>query len=81
VKRRAVRVETGSPEESGLIGREDFGEVLRFNCAKINSKERGPHVAAVAPERFTAMGLMSATPIQKAPRKKASSAIFVMVVV
>ena len=79
--RRAVGVETGSPEENGLISLEDFGEVLPFNFAKINSKEIGPPVAAVAPERSTVMGLMSATPIRKAPRKKAFSAIFVMVVV
>ena len=79
--RRAVGVETGSPEESGLISLEDSGDVLRFNFAKINSKESGPHVAAVAPERFTAMGLTSATPIRKALRKKASSVIFVMIVV
>ena len=39
MRRRAVGVEPGSPKESGLIGREDFGEVLRFNFAKINSKE------------------------------------------
>ena len=79
--RRAVGVETGSPEESGLISLEDSGEVLRFNFAKINSKESGPHVGAVAQERSTAMELTSATPILKAPRRKASSAIFVMVVV
>jgi hypothetical protein len=64
-----------------LIVREDFGEVLRFKFAKINSKESGPHVTAVAPERSTAMGLTSATPIRKAPRKKASSAIYVIIVV
>ena len=79
--RRAGGVETGSPEESGLISLEDSGEVLRFNFAKINSKESDPHVAAVAPERSTAMELTSATPIRKAPSKKASSAIFVMIVV
>lgn len=37
-----------SPKERGLIGREDFGEVLRFNFEKINSEDRNRCVPAGA---------------------------------
>lgn len=54
-----------SPEESGLISREEFAEVLRFNCEKITSEDCGRSVPAVAGGRLTATDIMSATPIRK----------------
>ena len=54
---RQVAVALWSPKQSGLIGREDCGEVLRFNYAKISSEEcvrcvpavvRGPSTAISA---------------------------------
>jgi hypothetical protein len=80
---RAGGVETGSPEESGLISGEYSGEVLRFSCEKINSKESGLSVPAVVRGRCTDMELTSGSLIQPTPRtrrrkpKKVSSGIFV----
>jgi hypothetical protein len=65
VRREAV-VGAGSPRESALIGGEEFGEVLRFNYAKINSKDPVRCVPEVVRGGCTVMGLTSGTPIQGA---------------
>jgi hypothetical protein len=78
VRRRTVGVESWSPEESGLKGREDFGDVSRSNSAKISSKDFVLCVPALVRGRFIAMDITNATPIRKGKRKKAFRATFVL---
>ena len=71
-------VESGSPEESGLKGRDDFGNASRSNCAKISSKDFVLSVPAVVRGRSIAMDVTSGMPIRKGPRKRAFNATFVL---
>lgn len=61
-----------SPEESGLIAREDFGEVLRFNSEKINSEDCDRSVPAVVRGKSTGMGHTSGLPIRPVARPRRS---------
>jgi hypothetical protein len=78
VRGKAEGVGSWSPEESGLKGREDFGNAARSNCAKINSKDFVLCVPAVVRGRFTAMDVTSGMPIRKGPRKRGFNATFVI---
>jgi hypothetical protein len=68
-----VKMRTWSPEESGLLAREDFGDASRSNFAKMNSKEFVLRVPAVVRGPFTAMDTTSGMPMRKGARKRASS--------
>jgi len=65
-----------------LIAREDFGNALPFNFAKINSTDFVRCVPALVRGGCTVMEPTNATPIQQAPRnrrkKRVSSAIAVV---
>ena len=59
-----------SPKENGLIVREEFGDLLRSNFAKISSEEFDLCVPAVVREQSTAMDVTSAMPIPKRRSKR-----------
>ena len=73
--------ESWCPEESGLMGRGDFGEACPSNFEKMNSKEFVLCVPAVVRGPSTVMDVTSVMPIRKGPRRRGFSVTFVLLVV
>ena len=65
--------EARSTEESGLMAREDFGDVPRSNFVKISLEDFVRCVPAVVQGRSTCMAATNGMPIRKGTRRRAFS--------
>ena len=76
-----MRVDSWSPEKSGLIDREEFGDPPRSNFAKISSKDFVRCVPAVIRGPSTAMDVTSDMLIQKGASKRAFNVTAILLAV